>query len=389
MMDYIYARADLTIIATAGTADDGLPGLSGRQYRSQRTLKLGDLTLCEIPDLAQCIQNSPWASRGWTFQEGCLSQRKLLFTEIGMVLVCKSTQFWESIDQTLSDRQRTDTIYMLGGTSLGTLMPNIMSPFTFKGFAAHMNTSYVNNLLAEYSRRTLSYDKDAINAFLGILSRLKILHHWGMPIMTSYEKVGGINLAWCNISSGLKRPVERPDFPSWSWASWSCAKTFETPDFMHTKCHIVCRLKNHFTMDLTEHHNYREVGNDGDLRDASPGKDLRITAQQITPTFAWKDHVLYAVFPLTDTVDVQLPIILDAGPDDSVSMIDTVTLIIQNRVIEPWPTLLILKKRPVGRNYRRIGVSDNLEQSESSVRLPPGVVPRWMERPSFRTLYMD
>lgn len=34
------------------------------------------------------IKQSKWATRGWTYQEGCLSRRRLIFTEKEVLFLC-------------------------------------------------------------------------------------------------------------------------------------------------------------------------------------------------------------------------------------------------------------------------------------------------------------
>ncbi|EQB55148.1 hypothetical protein CGLO_04948 [Colletotrichum gloeosporioides Cg-14] len=88
-MDRVYGNAFVTIIAaSANSSQDGLPGMSGPPRRQER-LKLGDINLVELSSVGQeTVKMGRWATRGWTFQEGYLSKRRLIFTEKEVLLLC-------------------------------------------------------------------------------------------------------------------------------------------------------------------------------------------------------------------------------------------------------------------------------------------------------------
>ncbi|EXL42446.1 hypothetical protein FOCG_14911 [Fusarium oxysporum f. sp. radicis-lycopersici 26381] len=82
-MHKIYREADLTIIAAAGDGPDyGLPGISTPRVSAPSVdLRLGAHRLVSTGRSAQeAVRNTRWASRAWTFQEGLVSRRKLVFT---------------------------------------------------------------------------------------------------------------------------------------------------------------------------------------------------------------------------------------------------------------------------------------------------------------------
>lgn len=83
-MDSIYSGAALTIVAAAGKdAEYGLTGISHpRDANSQLRIKVGDFLLVshnEAP--GNILADSHWNTRGWTYQEGILSLRRLVFTD--------------------------------------------------------------------------------------------------------------------------------------------------------------------------------------------------------------------------------------------------------------------------------------------------------------------
>ncbi|KAF2660313.1 HET-domain-containing protein, partial [Lophiostoma macrostomum CBS 122681] len=92
-MDVIYRDADVTIIDATGK--DPYGGLSGVRPSSRsphqpsvrlRTFEL--LSAMRRPEWD--IMNSWWSTRGWTFQEGLLSSRRLVFTSQQVYFHCRS-----------------------------------------------------------------------------------------------------------------------------------------------------------------------------------------------------------------------------------------------------------------------------------------------------------
>ena len=81
-MDLVYKYAEVAIIATAG--DDpsvGLPGVSMTCRQVPPSAWVNEHQLVSFPltpDLT--IQKSRWMTRGWTYQEGLLSRRRVVFT---------------------------------------------------------------------------------------------------------------------------------------------------------------------------------------------------------------------------------------------------------------------------------------------------------------------
>ncbi|PVH70530.1 HET-domain-containing protein, partial [Cadophora sp. DSE1049] len=91
-MGHIYANAVFTIIAAAGTdPSHGLPGVSCLRDR-QPAIKIGDYTLVGVVNPAFAISESKWNHRGWTFQEGLLSRRRLVFTQTQVYFQCQLMQ---------------------------------------------------------------------------------------------------------------------------------------------------------------------------------------------------------------------------------------------------------------------------------------------------------
>jgi hypothetical protein len=82
-MDRIYANSALTLIAAAGTGPDyGLPGLGTRPRCLSVAVSIKKhKSLLATREPWELIRESVWITRGWTFQEGQLSKRRLFFTD--------------------------------------------------------------------------------------------------------------------------------------------------------------------------------------------------------------------------------------------------------------------------------------------------------------------
>ncbi|KAK7977235.1 hypothetical protein PG988_004725 [Apiospora saccharicola] len=210
-MDQVYSQASIVIIAATGdSADDGLPGISVSR-EPQLEFPVGSFTFRQIPpyDLEN-VKHTKWATRGWTYQEGYLSRRRLFFTKVQTIFVCDEMLFPESI---ACGAKLQELNAALGLTS---------------GLIANDGFHYMHLVhnVHEYSLRNLTHDSDSLQAFLGVLndynnSGIRQLHHlWGVPILQPLPgREPCIALDWKHTSSQSVR--RRSGFPSWSWTGWA------------------------------------------------------------------------------------------------------------------------------------------------------------------------
>src|SRR5690349_12789689 len=107
-MDQIYAHSVLTIVAAAGEdAEYGLPGVSTRSRPKQKVATSKQIlprrwnrnvTFLQLPaHPAQTIKSSVWATRGWTYQEGILAQRRIIFSDHQVSYLCNQSHWCESM----------------------------------------------------------------------------------------------------------------------------------------------------------------------------------------------------------------------------------------------------------------------------------------------------
>ena len=204
-MGNIYSQALFTIVAASGThASAGLPGVRPFSRKSkQRTECVQGMILAnELPQLEDVIKQSYWNTRGWTFQEKQLCKKHLIFCSTHVLFECNRTVFKE--DSGLRDHA------------------------TFAGGARRIRAerqpiwySY-RRAVVEYTKRNLSYESDALNAFQGVASLIQPAFKgdflFGLP-----ETELDIALLW-QPDSHVRRRVDpetkAPLFPSWSWLGW-------------------------------------------------------------------------------------------------------------------------------------------------------------------------
>lgn len=187
-MDRVYKAACLTIIAASGSdGEHGLPNVSGpRKIRDDGTVPPWDgLVRTKLFDTAlEQIEQSAWSTRGWTYQEGLLSRRRLVFTDKWVILNDKG-----------EDKVKANTEIF-----------------------AHIN---------EYSRRRLTYQSDLLKAFLGVFRAYETLrppamHTWGVPFLLDVDgniRQQGYGLLWRTHDGYPLRRIQ--GLPSWTWAGWS------------------------------------------------------------------------------------------------------------------------------------------------------------------------
>lgn len=227
-MDAIYSYSVLTIIDAAGSdSQSGLPGVRQETRTEVQTpFTVKGVTLVRTLDPINInsigyLTESNWNSRGWTFQEGILSTRTLIFTKEQVYWQCRQASFCED---GFWECPNWPTIYRHG---LEDGLRDIWSP----------NSKAVEKryrqLVQMYSQRKLSYESDGLDAFKGILSVLGQISGleflWGLPTFflgaaltwPAHDETIQVRkrTAFCKYSDSSGNIIECP-FPSWSWVGW-------------------------------------------------------------------------------------------------------------------------------------------------------------------------
>ncbi|KAI0169145.1 heterokaryon incompatibility protein-domain-containing protein [Hypoxylon sp. FL1284] len=217
-MDLIYGCADLVIIAAAGDgAHCGLPGVAGEARKPQRHIQIGSVRLIETFDTRRKLRETVWWTRGWTFQEGLLARRKLIFTEQEVYFQCRCSYFFEAfqIPKVMGPIPVPQSSESSENNPADPLLP-------LTGFIPDdCSIGRLEDYIIQYTKKKLSFESDRLTAFMGVLNAFQKPHIWGIPILLDVDQWYGssfnvIFLGWRSFESAQRRH----GFPSWSWTSW-------------------------------------------------------------------------------------------------------------------------------------------------------------------------
>ncbi|KAH7182535.1 heterokaryon incompatibility protein-domain-containing protein [Fusarium flagelliforme] len=252
-MDEIFEGAILAIIAACGEdADYGLPGVGSRARQQQPKYEFvnSNITLVSsLPDPRIAIKDSKWYQRGWTYQEGLLARRRLIFTDQQMYWECEGMCCPESLilplefyhdmeEQRMCDFMRPGLFngvsFVDGSWERWKRLPGkAEEPSTLSIFRE------ADQHIVNYTKRDLTYDQDSLNAFLGMLRRLettvgrgKMFNILGVPLWAPQGDQGpavtglprtrdifALSTCFWHHKEGVIA-TRRPHMPSWTWAGW-------------------------------------------------------------------------------------------------------------------------------------------------------------------------
>lgn len=266
-MNRIYSESTLTIIASASTRpSDGLIGYGTPRTVLPHSLRIENVHLTQLmTNLANEVEQSRWNTRGWTYQEGLLSNRRLLFTKSQCYFQCGELWCTEGLSVALSAVVKLNKP---GHSKLSRIFPwvsrNTSSPMEISEYdQRRQKERYFLQRVREYMRRDLTHDSDAYNAFAGVLNYLETFSQgfllgnvFGLPIWSYRSSLPGHEDARSSLSSGLTWSIpfsqERSDsarllsflgserrkgVPSWTWCGWKYAAEYSHPiewmDMLH------------------------------------------------------------------------------------------------------------------------------------------------------------
>jgi hypothetical protein len=226
-MDEIYQHSVITVVAAAGSDPHyGLPGIGTTPREGQPCVKVGDRTLVYTPYVRKEILNAKWNSRGWTYQEGLLSRRKLVFTNTQVCFQCNAMHCPESIRAPLTGLYTYKNIRMRDNVGISKVFP-------LRGLGKSPND--LERRLNEYLQRSLTFESDILDAFKGVIAAFERRFPFefqslcGIPIVTQKVFFGSdqvdalvTSLSWVSIGSHKagQEPERRQGFPSWTWMGW-------------------------------------------------------------------------------------------------------------------------------------------------------------------------
>ncbi|KAK0732280.1 heterokaryon incompatibility protein-domain-containing protein, partial [Lasiosphaeris hirsuta] len=245
-MDLIYNLSEVTIINADGEGTKlGLAGMMGQPRKTrQPQTRIGTRLLASTPRHASFdIRTSIWWSRGWTYQEGVLARRRVVFTqgqvyyECGGMYCCEALNFDLDALHTL-DGQRFKAQYYRRNKNTDKLA-------LFKSVGLGGSAWDVTRRIQEYSGKALR-EEDVLDGIRGVLGamergRWRLRHLWGVPVLPRGPRPTGRrseemdeykeaydSITWTptiGLCAGLcwrgeSRLERRADFPSWSWTGW-------------------------------------------------------------------------------------------------------------------------------------------------------------------------
>jgi hypothetical protein len=171
-------------------------------------------------------------TRAWTFQEGYLSKRLLVFSEHQTSFYCGTASWTEGLGGLEHIKKPDEIAWDLWETKVlpfdvpsSTSNPNLPPD----GGSIYRRFRDFLSLAMLYTLRKCKYDSDALNAFSGIMhfwqeTEPRILNVAGLPYAPliideadSKEKYLFLALSWYHSTI----PTRRPAFPSWTWAGWA------------------------------------------------------------------------------------------------------------------------------------------------------------------------
>lgn len=197
-MDLIYRGAKLSIIAAAGEDPSfGLPGVSSANRTPQPKLQVkGHLLISSLPDPSAEMSSSKWASRGWTYQEGLLSRRRLVLTRSQVLFQCMNMHCWGTISIPL---------HIMHTKDLKRFRDIISECRAFPPRGIGRSPIDVLERIVEYSQKDLSFHHDTLNAFLGIFHAFKragiLAHH-----ISGIPSVNIKHIGLHKLSRGYRKP---------------------------------------------------------------------------------------------------------------------------------------------------------------------------------------
>jgi len=160
-MNKVYENAEVTIVVAAGQDSSfGIPGVSSARSRlRQPPARVHGHVLVTVPrEPCDIARRSIWWTRGWTFQEGLLSRRLLMFTEHEVSYECEAMVARESASLPTGVHRVAATMYPLHEHSR-----------VFPRKSANSGSGFIWSRITEYAERHLTHDSDILNAMLGIM----------------------------------------------------------------------------------------------------------------------------------------------------------------------------------------------------------------------------
>jgi hypothetical protein len=232
-MRQVYENASLTIFAVSGSnADHGLAGVTARKDLRREKIYSFDtwggtlmLALARL-SLREQIEKSHWNTRGWTYQEQALSERRLYLTPEEAFFVCPESNWHEGLQQ---DDGLPQPLGIPGSFNI----PSCGFDEDFVSVPDRKDSELSDwqsfeSTVSVYTRKNLSHTKDVLYAFSGIYDRFASINHNDPGIIATQGILLSsfpFSLFWYGIHDRTTKIERRSGIhdirlSSWSWASW-------------------------------------------------------------------------------------------------------------------------------------------------------------------------
>ena len=242
IMDAIYLGAFATIVSLCGdSANSGLPGVSSASARIPQLIvefAKGNLMAEKFPSLGAHLDKGIWSSRGWTYQEGLLSRRRIIFTTHQVYYCCNQMECCETLDDENFFGPSSSNRPGQANQSLSIKDP-LLYPSSLSS-TSRIGITLFERLVDNYVRRKLSRDDDALHAISALLGYLQPSYFpdgflYGLPIADFRQ-----SLLWYQASDDYPENTYHGELqdttsrvcsylPSWSWARWKLVLKFQLP----------------------------------------------------------------------------------------------------------------------------------------------------------------
>jgi hypothetical protein len=224
IMDSIYSHAKLTIIAAVESANNPLPRWNKCHHMMPLHTELlcGTLYTTSQPNLETALEETTWSERGWTFQEGLLARRALIFTRNLVYWNCREESWCEDQYTEFHDmRQELTANTSLFATCLTEILCEGRGRAIVKELCAMGR--YMQKAQS-YSRRSFSNYSDIVWAFSGILKDMRDNFPRGYIWSLPYDQLDTA-LLWQTCCALGRCPEHQHDrgtygplpIPSWCW----------------------------------------------------------------------------------------------------------------------------------------------------------------------------
>ncbi|KAL9109804.1 MAG: hypothetical protein Q9187_008121 [Circinaria calcarea] len=216
-MASIYSNAYFTIVAANGhDANYGLRGIGGgtqdRKVRCDIVQFPCGINMTLHHPRAWYPADSTWEARAWTFQEALFSRRILIIN--GLVSwYCRTVLWQEHVNSPTEDVMYAVT----------------HKPLPHKLYLAASNPTWPDlsewqEMVEEFNKRKLTYDKDVIDAFLGVTSVFNCRFNggilWGIPEMFFDHCIIWAPQKVLRRRGAHSHLLSDNALPSWSWVGW-------------------------------------------------------------------------------------------------------------------------------------------------------------------------